>query len=916
MSTLRVIFCCKKAEKQLNHLKTTGKSEGMGLRIRGMRIILIPAAIAGSTRKRTMDERRYLEIADDRGTINRIAFRDNRADGPPLLLLHGFAETSATWEGMLEFLPENCRLIRIDIKGFGHSSHNDPEHLSLFDLARSAADVVRELNLDHLILVGHSMGGALACLMLGCDDLRNRVDRLVLIDSAGMFSRIPEFIETLAAMSPTNPLIRFANEELMAYLVMRQAYFREDRISQELVDAYAEALRLPGARDCVIAAARQFYIPNVPAFQEELRKLRIPALILWGAEDRIISIEDADLFLECLAGSRLVVFPECGHSPQEELPEETARAISEFLFEKPPAEAPRAALETPPAEPVPATLRERSFEQLRQLRDSYKLRMTRLVDRWSFGTLFLLIFIKLLQLLKKFGMRAEENGWRKATGIFLRNEYSKFVLSSFRLIYFRGEAPDNYVTARRHLIANLTDYIRSHAQLHWSAAPGLFRLGRRKVWFTDVAEAFYDRTGELLWIEMHFDPGRDNFQLLSTEQIKSAMRVAVVEINRLRQGDSRRHPEILARRLRRWARRVPGCSYAARQELRNLIERLLTATFIHCELLPEASEETTARRFATPNLRKYRHPGWGLLNVIARFTADFSEVDLWLQYHHVPVDGMPMQELLADLKERWGCRGLLPYPALDSPAARPEILYAGKRLFRIRFFVDFEPFLALRHELNAKYTSLMEGPATVAGMIIWGMAQHRFFRNGKMLFPVDAQPRSGNPAERELSLVFIRAGSYLDRDNPLSGFLNFQKEFNQRLWRTREGRSESYELLELYSMIHPLFYQIGHRFLPEAMGEFVGSMGLSILRNAEIFISPLSDLQVNGFMTISNLTHPTADGKTAGAVCACGTRDQIRFYREAMLALAGSYRSFLTFHEEQEKPRSARITTRLSRRPL
>lgn len=58
--------------------------------------------------------------------------------------------------------------------------------------------------------------------------------------------------------------------------------------------------------------------------------------------------------------------------------------------------------------------------------------------------------------------------------------------------------------------------------------------------------------------------------------------------------------------------------------------------------------------------------------------------------------------------------------------------------------------------------------------------------------------------------------------------------------------------------------------MPEAMSEFVGSMGISILRDSEIFISPLSDLQINGFMTISNLTQPTEDGKTAGAVCACG----------------------------------------------
>ncbi|MBS1372336.1 MAG: alpha/beta hydrolase [Lentisphaeria bacterium] len=838
-----------------------------------------------------MDERRYVELADDRGGIDRIAWYDSGGDGPPVLLIHGFAEYACTWDALIDYLPENFRYIRIDAKGFGYSSKNDPEHLTLFDQAACVAAFIRRLDLHGLTLVGHSMGGAVSCLLLNYTDISERISKLVLVDPAGMFTEVPEFIASLALVSPQNPLLRFASEDLMVYLVMSQAYFREEKIGQELVRQYAEVMRLPGARECVIAAARDFRIPNVPGFQADLKKQKLPALIIWGAEDRIIPLDDADKFHDCLVNSRLVVFPECGHSPQEELPEETAAVIAEFLTGSSVPTLPVPAEEVPPPpQPQPAPL----GSQLRQLTDSYKLRMTRLVDRWSFGTVFLLIFIKILQLLKKFGMRAEENGWRKATGIFLRNEYSKFVLSCFRLRYYRdGAVPDNFPVARQQLIRNLADYIRSHSQLHWSAAPAMFRLGRRKIDFTDIAEAFYDKTGELLWIEMHFDTSRENFQLLTADHIRDALRRMVINVNKLRVSECGDQGRVLAGRLRRWARRVPGYSYGARHELRSLVERLLTATFIHCELLPKDPETLLARRLASPNLRKYRNPGWGLLNVIARFTPDFREADLWMQYHHVPVDGMPMQEILADLKTSWGCAGVLAYPALSSPAARPEILYAGNRLFRNRFFIDFEPMLKLRRELNAKYATLMEGPATVAGMLIWGLAQHRFFHNCKMLFPVDSEPKSGNPAERELSLVFIRAGQYIDRANPLSGFLNFQKEFNRRLWHTRKGSSESYELLELYSMIHPLFYQIGLRLMPESMGEFVGSMGLSILRNADIFISPLSDLQVNGFMTIGDLTHPTEDGGTAGAVASCGTRDQIRFYQEAMTDLAKNYRRFL-----------------------
>lgn len=841
-----------------------------------------------------MKERRYLDLTDDRGMIHRIAWYESGGDGPVVLFLHGFAESACTWETLIDFLPEDIHCICPDIKGFGYSSKNDPEHMTLFDLTACMAEFIRQLGLRKLFLAGHSTGGAISCLLLSCSDIAERVGKLILINSAGICSEVPEFIASLARVSPQNPLLRFTSEEIIVYLIMSHAYFRESKISQELIRQYAEAMRLPGARESLVSIARNFCIPDVPAFQLELRKRKLPTLILWGAEDRILPLDEAGKFRECLVNAKLVVLPECGHSPQEEMPEETAAAITEFLNDDAasslpePEEVvplmPKAAVEQKPALGV----------QFRSLTDSHTLKMHRLVDRWHFGTILLFGFIKLLQLLKKFGMRAEENGWRKATGIFLRNEYSKFVLSCFRLTYYREEpVPESFLAARRLLIRNLADYIRHHGQLHWSAAPARFRLGRKKIDFTDIAEAFYDKTGELLWIEMSFDTSRENFSLLTSEQIRDALRNMVININKLRESENGDRVRILAERLRRWARRVPGYSYGARHELKRLVERLLTATFIHCELLPKDPSVMSARRLASPNLRKYRNPGWGVLNVIARYTPDFREADLWVQFHHVPVDGMPMQELLANLKQNWGCAGVLAYPALNSPAASPEILYAGNRLFRNRFFINFEPMLALRRELNAKYATWMKGPATVAGMLIWGLAQHQFFRNCKMLFPVDSKPKSGNPAERELSLVFIRAGKYINRDNPLEGFLNFQKEFNQRLWHTRKGASESYELLELYSMIHPLFYQIALRLMPESMSEFVGSMGLSILRDADVFISPLSDLQVNGFMTIGDMTHPTEDGGTAGAVSSCGTRDQIRFYQEAMTDLAQNYRRFL-----------------------
>lgn len=834
-----------------------------------------------------MEKHSQLDIAEANGSSTRISYYDDGGEGPALLLLHGFAGAALTWEPLLEFLPEHSRVIRMDAKGFGGSDLSDPENLGLGEQFRVSAALLESLELDHLTLVAHSSGCALALRLAEHERTRGRIERLILLDAVGLFGVRPPWYERLSEFGVNNPLVRFSGDELSAYLLLRPQYFREEKISVEMVRAYSEWLCRPGARDSVIAANRQFSCSPIASL---VCANRLPTLVLWGAEDRIAPAEQAADIHRLIPDARIHMVPDCGHLPQEECPEETASLIRAFLAETDTVtEESASALDDSAVEP---TLTERSIDQIRSLRDTYSLRMRSLFDRWSPGTLVFLCFIKSLQVLKKLGMRSDENGWRKATGIFLRSEYSKFVLSSFRLNAYRVRPAENLVIARAELIERLSDYIRSHSELQWSASPGMFQLGRERTAYTDIAEAFYDASGELMRIELHFDRTRDTFQSLTGAQIAEVLQVAVILINRMRRrNDGMVYADKLASRLRRWARRTPGFGGTARQELKTLFERLLSATFLHCGVLPADPESARLRRLASPNLRKYRNPGWGMLNIIARFTADFREVDLWIQCHHVPVDGMPMQEMLASLKKQWGCAGILPYPTPGTAAAQPEILYAGHRLFRCRFFVDFRDFLALRRELNEKYSALMEGPASVAGMVMWGLAQHRFFRSRKVLFPVDMQ--SHTPGDRELGLVFIRAGRFLDAHNPLSGFLIFQKEFNQRLQRTRVGESESYELLELYSMIHPLFYKVGHSMMPFAMGEMVGSMGLSILRDAEIFISPLSELQVNGFMTMGSLTHPTEDGGTAGAVCACGTREQLRFYREAVYDFATNYRKYL-----------------------
>ena len=843
------------------------------------------------------DDCKYIEI----NKVS-IAYTDH-GYGQTVLLVHGFASSSYTWEQMIACLPQKFRFICIDLKGCGYSEKKCDDRLAPFDQAMILTAFIRRLELEDIVLVGHSMGGAISLIALFYEQIRARVSRLILLDCAGLFRKLPEFIDDLNSATARNPILKFANEDLLAAAVLNQIYFDKSKLLPETIKVCGNILRLKNAKECMVASAKQIAIANLKSFHDNIQQIKIPTLIIWGEKDAIISMDDAEHFHKDLVSSVLKIIPRCGHNPQEEMPEKTAELIAEFLdisagnsFTEI-MQAP--VLDIPPEPETKTGKGEKSagpVDQFMQASGDYirKLKMRRLIDRWSVSTFLMILFIKGLQLLKKLGFKAEENGWRKATGIFLRNEHSKFILATFRLTYLGDNTPpENVSAAQSILILRLAEYLRKNPACHWAMDWGFFMAKRKKIFFTDIIEAEFDHDGLLLRLVPFFDNTRQTFTLLNDAIIEETLKQFIAAHNALRKVDEKKRAWKIYRRTRRWAGKVKELSYVGKSELRHLVDRIFNSTFIQIETLPDAPEQLTRSRLATPNMKSRRHPGFGLLNIVCRFTADYKEANLWFQHHHVPVDGMPMQEMLLELKKEWGEAGPVKYPALDSNAAKPEVFYFGNKLFRARVYVNFEKFIKLRKYLNTKHYVRMGGPATVSSMIIWGLAQQKYFRERKFLFPVDSSLIKDYPQERNISLIFIRPHRFFNEKNPLKGFLRYQREFNQRMFATRLGKSESYELLELYAMIHPLFYSIAKNWMPKAMGELVGTAGITILKDAEMFVSPLTDLQMNGFIALGNLMMPTEDGKKSGAVSICGSREQVGEYIKAIYHLTENYPDYL-----------------------
>lgn len=250
-------------------------------------------------------------------------------DAPALLLVHGSNASLQTWEPWAARLESRYRVIRMDLPGHGLTGASPTR-----DYAPAAyVDVVErlraKLGVDGIVLAGNSMGGGVAWHYALAHP--RHVRALVLIDSVGQpepgnakpplafrIARMPILRDIAATITPRSLIADslpgvFGNPKLA---------------DAAMIDRYWELLRYPGNRK---ATLDRFALAPDSATPAELASLKLPVLILWGAEDRLIPRASGNWLQAHIPGSRLIIYPGTGHLPMEERPDESARDVTRFI---------------------------------------------------------------------------------------------------------------------------------------------------------------------------------------------------------------------------------------------------------------------------------------------------------------------------------------------------------------------------------------------------------------------------------------------------------------------------------------------------------------------------------------------------------------------------------------------------------
>jgi pimeloyl-ACP methyl ester carboxylesterase len=268
---------------------------------------------------------RQTEVLD-----TRVNYCEMGEGGTPIVFVHGLG---GCWQNWLENIPHfagDHRVIALDLPGFGNSPMPSWE-VSITNYGRLVDEFCRKLNLHSCALVGNSMGGFIAAETAIAEP--EWVDRLALVSAAGASSvhvrrRPAEAMARLLAASA--PLMLELRERGMRRWRLRYAIFRNifhapHRLRPELLWEFANgAHEAPG------------FLPALGAllgydFLDRLERVRVPSLIVWGRDDRVIPAADALEFERHIEDSRLVVFDRCGHVAMAERPVRFNRLLEQFL---------------------------------------------------------------------------------------------------------------------------------------------------------------------------------------------------------------------------------------------------------------------------------------------------------------------------------------------------------------------------------------------------------------------------------------------------------------------------------------------------------------------------------------------------------------------------------------------------------
>lgn len=292
-------------------------------------LVPVPELKTVPVRQLTDPDSRFAEL----GALA-VHYKEHGEEEPALILLHGFGGSTLSWKEVLEPLGNLRRTVAFDRPAFGLTERprveRDVNPYTPEAQLELLVELMDALGIERAVLVGNSSGGTLA--VQAALEHPERVAGLVLVGAAVYSGG--------GAPGWARPLLSTPQADRLGPLIMRQlggepgleflrgAYADPERVTEAVIRDYRRPLQAEGWDEALWELTKA---SREADWGPRLRDLRVPTLVVSGAQDAIVPPEASERLSREVPGAAFKRLGGCGHLPQQECPEAFVAAVSEWL---------------------------------------------------------------------------------------------------------------------------------------------------------------------------------------------------------------------------------------------------------------------------------------------------------------------------------------------------------------------------------------------------------------------------------------------------------------------------------------------------------------------------------------------------------------------------------------------------------
>ncbi|MFD0726740.1 alpha/beta fold hydrolase [Lysobacter brunescens] len=253
-----------------------------------------------------------------------------KGEGPPLILLHGFFYDTYLWAENIDALARHFKVYALDLWGCGYSTR-DPMDYGYALYAEQLRLFMDAMGLAHASIAGQSMGAGTAIKF--CVEHRDRVDRLVLVDAAGMPNPLPAMAKFFN-LPGLGEFLLTRKTDLFRRMALKDLFIHDaSRITDDYYANVVRAHKIAGSVTAGFGIQRADFFDKLSDEVRALGSLDVPVMLVWGRQDKAIPLHCAQQMHALLPGSRLEILDRAGHVANFEQADAFNRLAIDFLRE-------------------------------------------------------------------------------------------------------------------------------------------------------------------------------------------------------------------------------------------------------------------------------------------------------------------------------------------------------------------------------------------------------------------------------------------------------------------------------------------------------------------------------------------------------------------------------------------------------